>query len=116
MAVVVVRHGGHVLGEADTTGLELGSDSNEQSTSQMVVGFFGWPGLYPPKTWLGQGDSRAGLWKEQQVSDSLSQRQAGFAAYGKLLHHLSPFQSSHLPRCLNTVPAAFWARPTLAQG
>lgn len=105
MVVVVVRHGGDTLGEADTTGLGLGSDSDEQSTFQMVVGFFDRPGLYPPKTWLGQGDSRAGLWKEQQVSDSLSHRQAGFAAYGKLLHHLSPFVvlspasvSQHCPR------------------
>lgn len=49
MAVVVVRHDGDALGEADTTGLGLGSDSDEQSTFQMVVGFFDWPGLYPPK-------------------------------------------------------------------
>lgn len=50
MAVVVVRHGGHVLGEAGMTGLGLGSDFDEQPTSQMVVGFFGWPGLYPQKS------------------------------------------------------------------
>lgn len=85
MAVVVVRHGGHVLGEADMTGLDwaqtLTNSPHLRWWWDSLAGLACTPkNLARPR--------RLESWALEGAADI--HRQAGFAACGKLLHHLSP--------------------------